>query len=156
MTPVGPQYPPIDEMQDFLRKQEWTSYQSKLGDNSIEMWRPPWEKDGGASLHLAYTLAKNQQQERLRKEAVEAGTAKVRCNKCGEMLAKYDKSADPPHADGKKHFVGYYGLVNTMYKTGFWSEHMPDCQRYIFSLCEKCIAEMFKTFKYEPDVEFEL
>mgnify|MGYP003508708525 CR=1 FL=1 len=140
-------YPPEDEMRNFLLTQGW--FLDRLA-GTVELWKTA-DNEMHCSLKAAYTLANNAKQARLRKEEIAAGTAKIRCNKCSNMLAKFTKNED-----GTEDCVGYYGIVNAFYKTGFWSENLPDGQRYIFSLCEECLAALFQTFKHEPDVEFEL
>lgn len=62
------------------------------------------------------------------------------CNKCGksQLYGKDDGARDT------------YGLT-AYFTTGFFSKSFPDCMEYEFSLCEECLAELFKTFKYEPN-----
>jgi hypothetical protein len=74
-------------------------------------------------------------------------TKDVLCNKCGESLR-------PPF---DSNFPGdYYGLVEVGFSTGYLSKELPDGYWYTFSLCEKCLSELFKTFKHPPLKESEI
>lgn len=80
-----------------------------------------------------------------RKEELKKGTAVVHCNKCGADCQRFVKDID-----GNKFSVGYYGLIDANVHGGFESDHLSDCVEYTFSLCEKCLKELFDTFKTPP------
>jgi uncharacterized cysteine cluster protein YcgN (CxxCxxCC family) len=61
------------------------------------------------------------------------------CNKCGcSQIKKF--SEDDARGD-------VYGLPEVVVTGGYLSRALADCTEYRFSLCEECLAEMFKTFK---------
>lgn len=60
------------------------------------------------------------------------------CNKCGGSLC--DDGYYP------------YGLVETKVGGGYNSEHLTDLLTYTFSICEKCLRDLFSTFKIPPTV----
>jgi Fe-S-cluster containining protein len=63
------------------------------------------------------------------------------CNKCGgSCCTKFDPIEN----------TDFYGLIEASFSTGYFSQHLPDGFIYSFSLCEKCLAELFKSFKIEP------
>lgn len=65
----------------------------------------------------------------------------ILCNKCGESCEKsfYD-SYVKIHSE-------FYGLIETRAESGYLSDHLEDGYSYVFSLCEKCLKNMFKRFK---------
>jgi hypothetical protein len=64
------------------------------------------------------------------------------CNNCGECLCPLDTiSHSDPH-----------GLVNARVTGGYNSYHLMDCTSYVFSICEKCLRQLFINFKIEPTV----
>jgi len=65
----------------------------------------------------------------------------VVCNKCS-------KSCRP-----NKEVSDFYGLIEASFATGYESEALPDGVTFTFSLCEECLAEMFKGFSIEPEKE---
>jgi len=60
------------------------------------------------------------------------------CNKCGESC-KTDIE-----------FGEYDGLIEVCVRGGYFSKFIGDMNSFTFSLCEKCVMEMIKTFKVEP------
>jgi len=74
------------------------------------------------------------------------GTAMVRnpesyvCNRCGEGM--YIQPNWGPH-----------GLIEARVSGGYASPHLLDLVRYKFSLCEKCLREMFDQFKVPPEIQ---
>ena len=66
----------------------------------------------------------------------------IKCNKCGGSLVPVSKDND----------VGMYGLVDQCVSGGWHSDHLTDLHTYRFSLCEKCIVEMFDNFTIHPEV----
>lgn len=132
-----------DDEAKYLTDKGWTVEMVPLGDGKIPMWQSP---DGlSMSLALALPCQKNRD-ARLERIAVRTRRDDIFCNKCGDNLKVMDGDD----------CVGYYGLVFAELTTGYWSKHLPDTHRYIFSMCEKCMAELFKTFMIPPLDEFTL
>lgn len=67
-------------------------------------------------------------------------TKDVICNKCERSLKADDEYVDD-----------FNGLVECRILGGYYSPVLIDSRKYIFSLCEYCLDEMFKTFKIQPD-----
>lgn len=63
------------------------------------------------------------------------------CNKCGNSLCF-----------GHEDWISPHGLVDLAVSGGYHSEHLLDCTSYKFSLCEKCIREIFESCKIPPAV----
>lgn len=59
----------------------------------------------------------------------------VICNKCGESCMSVDDDFKTP-----------YGLNEVVVSGGYYSNYLEDLTTYTFSLCEKCLSELFKTF----------
>jgi ssDNA-binding Zn-finger/Zn-ribbon topoisomerase 1 len=79
-----------------------------------------------------------------RKKAIRENKAEVICNKCGKSMRVEDGIKDTDHS------WGYYGLVDAEFSGGYMSinrDGIGDGGIYTFSLCESCLAELFKTFK---------
>jgi hypothetical protein len=66
----------------------------------------------------------------------------VVCNKCGKTCLRGDDHGKEP-----------YGLIEAEVGTGYYSTSLPDGHTYTFSICEDCLAELFKDFKVQPEVE---
>ena len=66
-------------------------------------------------------------------------TVDILCNKCGETCFP-EHSPDP------------YGLIEKEVWGGYYSTHIGDMSAVRFSLCEKCVVELTKTFKIPHDV----
>lgn len=62
------------------------------------------------------------------------------CNLCGEYLCPKDDEQSP------------YGLVDAEVSAGYFSYHLSDMTRYTFSLCEKCLREIFNRCKIKPEI----
>lgn len=79
----------------------------------------------------------------------------VICNKCGGSC----KVEDPDGSkQTKRDHLGFYGLLKGEVIGGYFSPVLKDLVRYRFSLCEKCLAELFATFTVpveEQDVDLE-
>jgi hypothetical protein len=63
----------------------------------------------------------------------------IRCNKCGESCG-----------------IGYgifEGLIEIEVSGGYGSNYIGDGNKYVFSLCEKCLVEFAKTFKIDAFVD---
>jgi hypothetical protein len=67
----------------------------------------------------------------------------VLCNKCGESLREGWASG----------ISDAYGLVGAYVSTGYFSPALGDGNHYEFDLCERCLDELFKTFKHDPLIE---
>ena len=63
----------------------------------------------------------------------------VICNKCGSSCRPSNEVPD------------FYGLIEASFTTGYESVALPDGKEYTFSLCESCIAELFKSFAINPE-----
>lgn len=61
------------------------------------------------------------------------------CNLCGGSLCE----------DGHDH----YGLYNAKVEGGYNSNYLWDLRRYTFSLCEKCLRDIFNQCKIKPDID---
>ena len=64
------------------------------------------------------------------------------CNNCSGMLTISEKE------DGCK--ADPYGLLETTVSGGYFSNYLLDCTNYTFSLCEKCLRDMFDKFVVPP------
>jgi hypothetical protein len=64
------------------------------------------------------------------------------CNKCGKSC--------------KLHCGNDGGLTHGFVNGSYDSEHLEDLTNYYFSLCEKCISELFSTFKIPVEKEEEI
>lgn len=62
----------------------------------------------------------------------------IRCNKCGESCLVFSSLSLAPQS---------YGLINTSVSGGYYSSHLVDGVTYNFSICEKCLKEIFEGFK---------
>ena len=60
------------------------------------------------------------------------------CNKCGESLKVFL---------GNTGVHDFYGMAEVTVSGGYESEHIEDLTEYSFALCEKCLVELFKSFK---------
>jgi hypothetical protein len=67
----------------------------------------------------------------------------ILCNKCGESCipGKHDEVYDA------------YGLIEKTARGGYWSPELYDDVSYTFSLCEKCLRELFDSFKIPPQTK---
>lgn len=66
------------------------------------------------------------------------------CNLCGECLCyTYDKDLIVQNPNG---------LVNAKILGGYYSYHLSDMNTYIFSLCEKCLRNLFVQCKIKPEI----
>jgi len=65
----------------------------------------------------------------------------VICNKCGNSL----NIPDGPYPN-------YEGLTEVAITGGYYSNEdiIGDCKEVSFSLCEKCLGDLFETFKHPP------
>lgn len=60
----------------------------------------------------------------------------VICNKCGKSC--------------KGEMGNFNGLIETKVIGAYDSMCLSDQDTYVFSLCEQCLVELFKTFKHHP------
>ena len=65
----------------------------------------------------------------------------VTCNKCGEKQS-HDEALFVERAED----VPFTGL-SVHYHAGYYSKELVDMTIYSFSICEKCLVELFGTFK---------
>ncbi len=65
------------------------------------------------------------------------------CNQCGFALKE---------AIDKNDFQSDYGLRDVQVEAGYFSNYLTDWNQYIFSLCEKCLRDLFIRFKIKPDI----
>ena len=103
------------------------------------------DRSGGVLLDMAYEFEYQKTLEDERKDALEKGIASVKCNKCGCDCQKFSKNIND-----EKFSVGYYGLIDANVQGGYESVELSDCVEYTFSLCEKCLKELFVSFKTPP------
>lgn len=65
-------------------------------------------------------------------------TKEIICNKCGLSCKKSNDCND------------FYGLIESSVTGGYFSDFLEDDIKYTFSLCEKCLSEIFTAFKEPP------
>lgn len=77
-------------------------------------------------------------------------TKDIICNKCGESCCT--STSDPDEVTAWR---DYDGLLEASGSGGYHSKHIGDMTYFTFSLCERCLMELFKTFKinaiFDPD-----
>lgn len=67
------------------------------------------------------------------------------CNMCGESIyIKYNVTGKEEKTLG--------GIENIQVVGGYFSEYLLDMNCYTFSLCEKCLRQLFMQFKVPPHV----
>jgi hypothetical protein len=59
------------------------------------------------------------------------------CNKCGNSC---------------KSGSNFNGLIEVTAEGNYDSTHLEDLKTYTFSLCEKCLVELFATFQIKPKI----
>lgn len=129
----------------FITENGWVL--NKRGDLACDMYSNNKKNVLGITLEMAYEMEYQDKLTKQRKEDMQEGKIKIICNKCGDDCQKLDSDMD-----GNEFSVGYYGLIDAEVSGGYYSDHLSDCVNYKFSLCEKCVKEMFDTFKVKPDV----
>lgn len=74
----------------------------------------------------------------------------IRCNKCGHSMAIDDRGGGilPDRGVGRQ----YLGLLRGSVDGCYASEELVDTHRYHFSLCEKCLVDLFHSFTIPPTV----
>ena len=75
-------------------------------------------------------------------------TAEVFCNKCSLTCRSAQDDFHYNEEDDTAH--PFYGLIEAEVAGHYYSPALDDCKNYRFSLCEKCLKEMFATFKIPP------
>ena len=65
-------------------------------------------------------------------------TDDIICNMCGNSC---------------KCEFNFNGLLEVQVFGGFDSTHLCDARRYVFSLCEKCLSELFDHFLIKPETD---
>lgn len=137
----------LGELRDkelFLLENGWKKEDMALESFTCIMWR---KEDICCSEHLAYMQESLEQDKQKRKEQLEKYELEICCNKCGVDLKKY-----ATNVNNEKFCVGYYGLIDAKASGGFESTELRDTFMYRFSLCEKCLVELFETFKVKPEM----
>lgn len=79
----------------------------------------------------------------------------VVCNKCGDscvpkFIVKHNEKlteAQKISSQLNRGFVDAHGLIEQIVRGSFNSEHLDDMTTYTFSMCEKCLVDLFETFK---------
>ena len=64
------------------------------------------------------------------------------CNRCGESCK-----------DNSPEWTEYCGLIEAKVEGRYSSPLISDETSYKFSLCEKCLLELFTTFKIAPEIK---
>ena len=73
-------------------------------------------------------------------------TTDIICNKCGE-------SCKEELLDETMQMCSFYGLIEVTVTGGYCSTHLADGSSYTFSLCEKCLVELFESFKIKESYD---
>ena len=71
------------------------------------------------------------------------------CNNCGGSLIVAGQGKQS-HSD---EYVEIAGFIDGHVSGGYYSNFLGDCLDYRFSICEKCLVEMFSQFKIKPMVK---
>ena len=75
-------------------------------------------------------------------------TADILCNKCGSSCKLHEFEEND---------FQWGGLIEAKIMGGYFSSHLEDCQYYTFSICEKCLKELFESFKIPVSInEYDL
>lgn len=69
---------------------------------------------------------------------VKSITTDILCNKCGGSCKLYEF---------KENDFEFGGLIEVKIMGRYFSSHLEDCRDYTFSICEKCLKELFESFK---------
>lgn len=136
------------EVEDYLIAEGW--YRTEDMELEGTIFGPFFSRDGcecSMGEYAAFTIAFQEQIDRERKQSFSDRSVECLCNKCESDLMLYDTNAY-----GDKIPVGYHGLVDAVVNGGYYSEHLSDTVTYRFSLCEKCLLELFETFKKAPEI----
>lgn len=72
----------------------------------------------------------------------------VLCNMCGLSCRGEKDNSEPPYQMGD-----FLGLIEETVMGGYFSEDFSDGDKYTFSMCEKCLLELFKQFVISPEKE---
>lgn len=67
----------------------------------------------------------------------------VICNRCGNSCGTMTPASELPE---------FHGLIEVHVDGTYFSPHLADLMRYRFSICEKCLTELFSTFKIQPEM----
>lgn len=123
--------------------------QSRGWHNKDSFWYDTNNEDFKVGLHReeAVRIQIRRDEELDDKVGLRDGTLKVLCNECGSDCQIRHLG---PHLGTH---MGYYGLIKAKVTGGYFSEHLQDATRYKFSLCEKCLKELFDGFKIPVDTE---
>ncbi|NJL72566.1 MAG: hypothetical protein HC888_13860 [Candidatus Competibacteraceae bacterium] len=149
--------PSYGEMVSLLEDLGWTNKASNVEGGfeedgtiseskrfEISFWYPPEKNGFGYTIEMAYDQARVNLDKEERKQELRAGVSSVHCNLCGEDTRKFFDEGDKRGE--------YYGLIDANFTTGYLSDDLYDGMSITFSLCEKCLAELFLKFKVPPKV----
>ena len=127
-----------EQQEKFLNDHGWTQNKptSKWG---TDMWSHPDCSFVGCSKLVALGMAFRDECKKKRKQEIRDRTAVIKCNKCGDNLLRGE--------------MGYYGMIDAEVNGGYDSDPLEDTLIYRFSLCEKCVYEMFLSFKEFPSIK---
>lgn len=124
------------------------AYLVSRGWHEREGWwydRPNPNKTGiGSTMEGAIRIASRRDEKLDEVFGMHDGTVEVVCNKCGESCRRNNGDL----------FMGYYGLINAKVSGGYMSDPLQDGKTYKFSLCEKCLNNIFKKFKIKVEEDF--
>lgn len=87
--------------------------------------------------------------KKVKKEVVEIEVVDYVCNKCGETCS----NAVRYHNAKKPDCCGWSGLNEVEVHGGYDSRFIGDMISWKFSLCEKCISELTKSFKIPHEIK---
>lgn len=74
------------------------------------------------------------------------------CNRCAGSLMPLVYKENRPSGEHFGDNSGPHGLVDAEVSGGYHSHFLNDMSNYRFSLCEKCLRELFTSFKVPPKV----
>jgi len=135
------------EKLDFIVENGWQPYPSNQSNSKFSFYCSKDNPEIGITLDVAYEVEFQKHEDEKRKNESKEGRAIIHCNKCGADCQKFATNVNK-----EKFSVGYYGLIDAEVRGGYESTELSDCVEYKFSLCEKCIKELFDSFKNPPKI----
>jgi hypothetical protein len=85
-----------------------------------------------------------------KKQTIET-TVDIICNKCGETCSNLKRF----HNASQHQMCGFSGLNEIEVHGGYDSQFIGDMTSWRFSLCEKCLSQIVKSFKIPHEVKGE-